>query len=103
MSDQQAASTRIDLPASSLLVKHLQSVGHPLSTLQRAAAGDLKQRLRAAPWQTPEERTVAHILVLHLELLLLGREKAPSMPGKLSTVPQDATGQSGRSCPRTCA
>jgi hypothetical protein len=78
--------TRIELSAISPLVAHLQSAGHPLSALQRAAAEDLKERLCAAPWQTAEERGTAYILVLHLELLLLGAEKASSASSNLASL-----------------
>jgi hypothetical protein len=68
----------IDLSAIGPVVASLQSQGHPLSAPQRAEVAALKARLCAAAWQNAEERNTAYVLVLHLELLLLGPQKAAS-------------------------
>jgi hypothetical protein len=87
----------MDLSASNLLVWRLIAQGRPLSAAQRESAVLLRQQLCAAPWSSADEREWAQILVLRLELLLLGPAKAPTMPGKLSRLPQDASSLQGDS------
>jgi hypothetical protein len=71
VSGEPAASARIDLSASSMLVWYLQSQHRPLSAAQRDTAVLLRQQLCEAPWISGEERNWAQVLVLRLELLLL--------------------------------
>jgi hypothetical protein len=70
MSDEQGATPRVDLSASSLLVRYLQGLGRPLSASQRATAAALQKQLCAAPWTSAEERNRAQGLVLRLAVLL---------------------------------
>jgi hypothetical protein len=98
MSGEQAASARIDLPASSLLVWRLQAQGRPLSAAQRESAAALRRHLCDAPWTSGEERNWAQVLVFRLELLL-GRRKAPATPEKLSGSCKEATAASTEPTP----
>jgi hypothetical protein len=70
MNDEQGATSRVDLPASSLLVRYLQGLGRPLSASQRDWAAALQKQLCVAPWTSAEERNRAQGLVVRLALLL---------------------------------
>jgi hypothetical protein len=70
MSAEQGASPRVDLSASSLLVRYLRCQGRPLSASQREEAVALQKQLCAAPWTSAEERNWAQVLVVRLALLL---------------------------------
>jgi hypothetical protein len=70
MSEEQGETPRVDLSASSLLVRYLQCQGGPLSAEQRDWAVALQKQLCAAPWTSAEERNWAQVLVLRLEMLL---------------------------------
>jgi hypothetical protein len=70
MSEGQGETPRVDLSASSLLVRYLQGQGRPLSASQREEAVALQKQLCAAPWTSAEERNTAQGLVVRLALLL---------------------------------